>query len=65
MIIYMIRNIETGEWLVSRNRRIAWTYKQHHGFISNSKSVIYGVMRTAGLDASIAEIVEFEVKEIK
>lgn len=65
MRAYMIRNIDTGEWLVSRNHRIAWTYKQHHGFITNSKSVIYSEMRIAGLDASKAEIVEFEVKEIE
>lgn len=61
MKAFMIRNVNTGEWFVKSKN--SWTPKWERGTLWQHKSGPIQTMRHHHLDATVAEIVTFELKE--
>ncbi len=65
MRTYMIRNITDGYWFSSNRSKTRWQQRQQSGTVWTKHSDAVRVMKHNHLDASIAEIVEFDMTEIK
>ncbi len=65
MRAYMIRHVISGEWLSKTRGRIYWCEKQKDATLWGHKTGPIQTMRHHHLDASVAEIVTFELTEVQ